>query len=419
MHVMLVTGAPACRSGGGPGKFVTMFMEGFARTAGVNGIRLSAAIGREPRTYDLGDAFDWIDGEIAQSPPASSSQIRRLRRFLGRWGRRTFVVGAARLNAAYDKQRRLLKTAFELKKPDLVHCHDFDSVVLLPRDLPVPVLLTSHYKGSVYRESIAPSNPELRHFLWKRYYMGIERRAIRRAERLIFPSESALDLMLEDFPEMRVEIRSKAGVIYTGIPDVCGDSCGTATEISTAGTRVILNISNHIPDKGIANSLHVFAQMFAADKTLRFVNMGSFGPCTSELRALADELGIAGVVEFRGARPLAEAHEALRKALLFLHTPQKVVFDISLLEAMAFAKPVIVTDAKGNIEAVGPGYPFVIPRAAPRLTQHQLDMLANDSCRGEWAERLRKGSLEVFTVPSMVRGYVSLWKSYESSTDNP
>jgi glycosyltransferase involved in cell wall biosynthesis len=81
----------------------------------------------------------------------------------------------------------------------------------------------------------------------------------------------------------------------------------------------------------------------------RFVLVGA-GPLEDELRRQAHELGLDGTVVFAGQRD-----DAVRVAAAFDVFVLSSLYEglsVALIEAMALAKPVVVTDAGGLAEAV-------------------------------------------------------------------
>jgi glycosyltransferase involved in cell wall biosynthesis len=89
-----------------------------------------------------------------------------------------------------------------------------------------------------------------------------------------------------------------------------------------------------------------------------FINYGQKTNLTEELHTLVTDLGISRRVNFAGLKPQAEVREYLETSDVFLHTPVIVVFDLSLLEAMMHAIPVVTTPLEGNREALGVDYPL-------------------------------------------------------------
>jgi glycosyltransferase involved in cell wall biosynthesis len=275
----------------------------------------------------------------------------------------------------------------------------------LPEDLAVPLVFTNHDKGSLYREV---AYPDLRGFLWARYYKRRESTAVKRATQLVFPSESAMELLIAHYPELESTIRAKTRVIHTGIEDPLNalrDYAGSAP-----GSGDVINVGHHIPDKGVEVALRLFAQLRRRRPAWRFVNFGQQTLLTPSLRRLAEELGIASVTDFRGVRSSTEVLGALRSAVLVLHTPINVVFDLSLLEAMAMGTAVVATNAKGNLEALGDAYPLAVSPQDAALNADQLRMIDDPQTLRAIGTALRQSYLSRFQPEGMVYSHAELWK---------
>jgi len=400
LNVLLVTTSPPTRTLGGPGRFVPMLIESLGPgSPGAEKARVLAYM--DDQLYADPKSFVWAD---APSARPRESLSRRLYHALTL---PSMVRGKIAGRQFAERVRQIVRE----QGIDLVHAHDFWSVHHLAPGVEVPLVFTNHFKGSFYREFLAPTYPHLRGKAWKAYYTRIERGAIRRAETLVFPSFSAQDLLIRDYPDKEQEITGKARVIYNGLP------AGTSAPLQRpgpAGERsVVLNVANHVPDKGIEVALRVFKHLFA-DHPLRFVNIGELGPLTPELRGLVARLGLSDRAEFLGRKPREEVLARMAKATLVLHTPERVVFDLSLLEAMALGKPAVVSDVRGNREAVGPDYPFVLdpggfPEGGDPKAPEWASLLFLESERRKWGTYLRDRFLKHFTIERMIKGYLDLW----------
>jgi len=120
-------------------------------------------------------------------------------------------------------------------------------------------------------------------------------------------------------------------------------------------------------------------------------------------------------VEFRGVRPRREIYEALQTAASVLHTPRRVVFDLCLLETMAFATPVIVSNAKGNLEAVGVEYPLQASCEQCMIGEKGLDIISDSAALERLGGHLRERYLACFRPSAMLQTYVSLWEHLHNS----
>ena len=89
-----------------------------------------------------------------------------------------------------------------------------------------------------------------------------------------------------------------------------------AGELATTPTRLV-NVALHVEVKALDVLLKAFAEVSAQRPGLTLELIGD-GPLTSDLQAVASELGIGKLVHFTGRAGPAEIAEALRAADLFV-----------------------------------------------------------------------------------------------------
>jgi glycosyltransferase involved in cell wall biosynthesis len=102
------------------------------------------------------------------------------------------------------------------------------------------------------------------------------------------------------------------------------------------------------------------------------------GPLRGELEALTSELGLGGRVHFLGVRD--DVADILQVVDVFALTSVSEAASITLLEAMAAARPVVVTAVGGNPEIVRGGVDGLLaPRGdAPAIASALLRILGDD-----------------------------------------
>jgi colanic acid/amylovoran biosynthesis glycosyltransferase len=121
----------------------------------------------------------------------------------------------------------------------------------------------------------------------------------------------------------------------------------------------LVTVARLVEKKGVAFALQAVAALQAAEPELdwRYQIIGD-GPLLDELRALAQELGLGGKVEFLGALPHSEVKEHLTKAHVFL-LPSVTAADgdvegvpVALMEAMAAGLIAVSTVHSGIPELI-------------------------------------------------------------------
>lgn len=129
---------------------------------------------------------------------------------------------------------------------------------------------------------------------------------------------------------------------------------------SADGTLRILTIARLVEVKGLEYALHAIALVKEQIPGVRYRIVGD-GPLRAALEARAAELGLSGIVEFRGAVPHEEAARLYQEAQLFL-LPSIVTASgeeenqpVVLAEAQACGLPVIATGIGGIPESIRDG----------------------------------------------------------------
>jgi len=118
---------------------------------------------------------------------------------------------------------------------------------------------------------------------------------------------------------------------------------------------IVTSISQLIPEKGIRYLIDAAALALTQGKDVSFIHVGD-GRCAAEYREKVRQLGIEKRFIFAGLLNLPEIGAILRQSDVFtLPCTWGEAFSLVVLEALAAGKPVILTRAGGNVEAVEDG----------------------------------------------------------------
>ena len=130
----------------------------------------------------------------------------------------------------------------------------------------------------------------------------------------------------------------------------------------------------------------------------------------AELRNEADRLGIAGQVDFLGAR--SDIPTQLSTFDIFTLSSTTEGISMTILEAMACGLPVVATDVGGNREIVNPPECGLIvpPRDPGALAGAYLQLLRAPSTCALMGTRARTRIIEQFSLQSMAEDYSRLYK---------
>ena len=124
-------------------------------------------------------------------------------------------------------------------------------------------------------------------------------------------------------------------------------------------TRLI-NVALHVEVKGLDSLLRAFAILVERRSSLTLELIGE-GPLTSDLRRLAEELGVTDQVRFVGKGTSEQIAAALGAAHLFVLSSLSENMPLAVLEALCCGVPVVATDVGGVAEAVEAGNGALAP----------------------------------------------------------
>ncbi|HNX11020.1 MAG TPA: glycosyltransferase family 4 protein [bacterium] len=221
------------------------------------------------------------------------------------------------------------------RKVDVVHFHSIGPSSLLwlvklfkPR---TPVVATFHSQ-CYFNEK------------WGRFakwYLRLgEYMACRKADRLIVVSQTLKDYVLKKYPQARVDYVPNG----VNLPEILAAQEITAKWNLRQG-EYILNLGRLVKNKGIEYLINAFKQI---DTDKKLVITGD-GLLTDELKALAQ--GDDRII-FTGSQSGKVFGELLSNAALFVQPSESEGLSLSLLEAMSYGLPCLVSNIPANVEVV-------------------------------------------------------------------
>jgi glycosyltransferase involved in cell wall biosynthesis len=280
----------------------------------------------------------------------------------------------------------LLRTA----RPDVVQLHDPHAVSagLLARRLGgrVPVVAT--------RRVDFPLN-------------GVLSRAKYRAcDRVVAVSTAIRELLLQDGLE-----GERLRLVPEGVRDRAPEAGGRAAlaELGVPkGSPVVGNVAALTDHKDHGTLLEAAREVVRERPDVRFVIVGE-GERRGELEALRRRLGLEGHVIFAGFRH--DLDRLLPAFDVFCLSSQQEGLGTSLLDAMAFGRPIVATAAGGIPDAVEDGVTgcLVPVRDAAALARSLRALIADPSRRTEMGARGRQRFLARFTAEHMVEGTLAVY----------
>ncbi len=352
--------------------------------------------GTEARGGVRGRLTKYLFAKLPYSPvPGVRSGFARLRQ----WRR-----------AGQEQNLQVLVSAIAAQhKQVVVHVHDVETgakAVPLSRALAnVSLVHTEHGKGglvSEYAKMLGGDGHREPAVNWVRaQYEAL----FAQAQAVTFPSFGALQLFEEAVPQLAQLLAGKVAVIRTGIPL---ENIVLAEPEPERPIRQIFAIAQHVPEKGIDRMLRAVAACKQQGLKLQLRVAGAETVRSGELYALRDELGLQADVVFLGAVNHEQVMEELRNCDLYLACPRVVVFDLSLLEAMAVGVPIVTAMLPGNVEALGESYEGYFRNDA-ELPGAIASVLSDPERAAHMAAQNRFHCRTQFTLDNMVGQYFSLY----------
>ena len=162
------------------------------------------------------------------------------------------------------------------------------------------------------------------------------------------------------------------------------------------------------PVKNQQMMYHAFAAFLAKGYDARLVMLGK-GEEENNLKALANELGISGKVDYAGY--VANVEDYLAGADVFLLSSQYEAQPLSILEAMAAGLPVISTDVGGVRDIVTDNGILVPSNDAEAMAQAMERLYAEPALYKKMASCSVKNA-QNYDLKNTVAGYGELYRHY-------
>jgi glycosyltransferase involved in cell wall biosynthesis len=167
-------------------------------------------------------------------------------------------------------------------------------------------------------------------------------------------------------------------------------------------TLIVGTIGRFAPQKAQEVFLEAIRTVLTKRKDIGVLMVGD-GPRREELVALRSSLGLEKDVVFTGVR--SDIPQLLHCFDIFVLSSDWEGFPMTILEAMACGKPVVVTDVGGSREAVAHGESGLVvpPRDAKGLAEAILTLLDDSTMRRKMGRIARERLLAHFTADVMAR----------------
>jgi glycosyltransferase involved in cell wall biosynthesis len=212
--------------------------------------------------------------------------------------------------------------------------------------------------------------------------------AIKRADMITCDCEYVKNRIVKDYayPIEKIVVFPRGVDLSVFHPGYDG---GTIRNKLGWGNKKIIIMPRHFrPVYGVEYFIKALPYVVKADSDIRILLCGQ-GPMENEIRKLVNELGLAEYVHFTGEVKNNELPLYLNASDLYVSASLSDGSSLSLLEAMACALPVVVTDVPSNMEWIKDGNNgYVVPRKnSLLLAEKMISLLKNDELRKAFAER--------------------------------
>ena len=210
------------------------------------------------------------------------------------------------------------------------------------------------------------------------YFRFFMRQSVRRVDRMIFISRSAL----ADCTALLGPVRGIATVIPHGKseefrPDPAPERLeAVRTKYGIPG-RFVLYVGTLEPRKNLPRLVEAFAATAARDPAIQLVLAGKMGWMADELQATIARLGLGPRVVFPGFILEEEKPVLLAACEVFVYPSLYEGFGLPALEALACGAPTITSDTSSLPEVVGDAALLIDPTSTASL-QRALERVLTD-----------------------------------------
>ncbi len=165
-------------------------------------------------------------------------------------------------------------------------------------------------------------------------------------------------------------------------------SARVRAELHWSDNKILIMNRALKPVYGHRYLLEALPEILRQEPTTKVILIGS-GPLDDEIRTLVRDKGLGNAITFVGSVPIEQMPAYLNAADVYLSSSLSDGTSLSLLEAMACALPVVVTDIPANREWVTDGHNGLLfpPKESRELSDRVVTLLRNDGLRNLMGQR--------------------------------
>lgn len=309
---------------------------------------------------------------------------------------------------------RALKRISNSEQTRLIHSHEFITAQMAFEACPsIPLILTSHYKGSGVTEHFLPMNPHYAGNLMEVYLRQLEQQAFKNASIVTFPSEGARKLLEEAYP--RLLEGKDVRIIHNGIDLSFIDSVEPDSRLQSKygfeDKNLLVCVASYVQEKGLQYLIDAIDHLEASvRKGVRLLLVGD-GYLRADIEKAIQQKGLAGSISAIGSLPHFEVIQLVKMADGFVLPSLVSVFDLAILEAMAANTPIVTTSVGGNLEMLDTQSAVLVTPADSETLAAAIDaILTRPQLGPELAKQARQRVENRFSFGGMLSKYYALYE---------
>lgn len=304
---------------------------------------------------------------------------------------------------------RRLRLICKRRNIDIVHTHTSKGGFLgraAARSVGVPVIIhTAH--GFAFHENSSKAAIKT--------YAFLESRAARWCDRITTVSDFHRDWALR----LGLASDEKIKTVHNGIAldrlGVNTSSAATRSAFGVSDNQVLIGVVGRLaPGKGLEIILNSFPGVLAKHPDARLLIVGD-GPEADRLRSIQTSLGLTGEVIFTGFRQ--DIGNILNACDLVVSPTLREGLSVSILEAMALAKPIITTNISSNKELVNDMVSGILipPLDEAALTQAIISIIDDPGMAKQFGDNAYAKFQSSYSEKMMQE---KMWMVYKELIDN-
>ncbi|MBR5506644.1 MAG: glycosyltransferase family 4 protein [Clostridia bacterium] len=171
------------------------------------------------------------------------------------------------------------------------------------------------------------------------------------------------------------------------------------------GDIALISMGDLVKRKNYDTSIRAIAE--AKNEKLHYFICGT-GPEETNLKALAQRLGVSGQIHFLGFR--SDVKELLEMSDIFLFTTRQEGLPRSMMEAMSASLPCVASDIRGNIDLIEDGKGgYLCPSTDYKAFAEKINILSeNEEQRIEFG-RNNEQALHCFSIERVIESMKGIY----------